>query len=372
MFGGVIAMTQSNLTIIRSQLYNNIAPSGGGVLNSQQSSSVVIRESIFSYNVANTGGVLMLSYINHATIIGSIFTYNKAPQGGTLTGVRIQLMLHNAGLSDNQANSGGALYFFQGDVTFSGVCILIRNIAENGGAIHATETKLNVFEQTRVLHNVATHTGGGVFLYHSELNCHYQSILEVIRPATTIYGVTYFERISDKLNINAISSGPVQLYFCTLDRNPDCSFKRQFVQVMKGKDFTLPVVAVDQVNHTVMNVSILKYPDSGLGEGQITQTTDGGCTALTFSIYSLSPSEEVTLYAEGPCGNVSESQITLFVTFRNCSCLIGFQPKTSKQTDCECGCDSNLPSYITECNSQNEAIIRDSNYWITYFNNTGI
>ena len=36
-----------------------------------------------------------------------------------------------------------------------------------------------MFEQTRVLHNVATHTGGGVFLYHSELNCHYQSILEV-------------------------------------------------------------------------------------------------------------------------------------------------------------------------------------------------
>ena len=200
-------------------------------------------------------------------------------------------------------------------------------------------------------------------------------ILQVIRPATTIYGVTYFERISDKLDINAISSGPVRLYFCTLDRNPDCSFKRQFVQVMKGKDFTLPVVAVDQVNRTVMNVSIhssFKYPDSGLGEGQITQTTDGGCTALTFSIYSLSPSEEVTLYAEGPCGNVSESQITIFVTFWNCSCLIGSQPKTSKQTDCECGCDSNLPSYITECNSQNEAIIRDSNYWITYFNNTGI
>ena len=46
---------------------------------------------------------------------------------------------------------------------------------------------------------------------------------------------------------------------------------------MKGEFFTVPIVAVDQVNHTLMNVNIrnsLNYPESGFGEGQMLQTTD--------------------------------------------------------------------------------------------------
>ena len=65
---------------------------------------------------------------------------------------------------------------------------------------------------------------------------------------------------------------------------------------MKGESFTVPVVAVDQVNHTVMNVSIrsyLKYSESGFGEGQVLQTTKENCTDLIFSIQSPHPLENV-------------------------------------------------------------------------------
>ena len=59
---------------------------------------------------------------------------------------------------------------------------------------------------------------------------------------------------------------------------------------MKGDSFSLSLVAVDQVNHsltddTVMVHSYLSCAESGLGKGQLIQMIS--CTKLTFSINSL-------------------------------------------------------------------------------------
>ena len=71
---------------------------------------------------------------------------------------------------------------------------------------------------------------------------------------------------------------------------------------MKGKNFTLPVVAVDQVNHTVPSANIrssLNSTESGLEEGQLIQKTSSSknCTDMKFNIYSPHQSEVLTLYA---------------------------------------------------------------------------
>ena len=515
--GGVTRMGYANLTIDGSRFYHNTASTKGAVLAAMHEGNVMILESEFNHNTANIqGGAFFLYSINHVTVSRSQFTGNEAAYGAVLHVYHSTVILRHTDIRENKGVISGALATDSCDVSFHGVCRMMNNTAQVGGAITAIATRLNMYDRTTIIHNNAMDIGGGAYLFHSELFCQYKGILTfygnvasnkgggvnavssyvtvfsndvdasfslhfiknmallgggiylestarifvlknvvgfstkyinttylnftensathggaiyvadetnigvctangsytfssdlcflqvldttgiefshnqailgstlygglldrcwIIYPETTSYGVTFFEKVlSGSYDINQISSGPVRVCFCNSDGQPDCKQKQRFVNVMKGEIFTVPVVAVDQVNHTVMNVSIrnyLKYSESGLGEGQMFQTTKEGCTDLKFSIHSLHHLEIVTLYAEGPCGNASKSQSIVSVTFLNCSCQVGFQPKLSEKTNCMCECDSKLPKYVTDCNAQNGTIVRDSNYWIAYINNT--
>ena len=66
---------------------------------------------------------------------------------------------------------GGAITSFQSTVFLYGTCILMYNDAENGGAIFATESKWFVYGKLLTANNTASVSGGGVYLYQSELNC---------------------------------------------------------------------------------------------------------------------------------------------------------------------------------------------------------
>ena len=93
----------------------------------------------------------------------------------------------------------------------------------------------------------------------------------------------------------------------------------------KGHNFTVPLVAVDQINNTVSNVTIRSYLSSsqgGLGENQLSQSTGVGCTNLTYSIASSRPSERLILYADGPCKDALLSKRHVEINFTACDCLI--------------------------------------------------
>ena len=70
---------------------------------------------------------------------------------------------------------GGAITLFQSNVLFDGECNLERNHAENGGAIHSTESRLYINGNVTIAHNTATGNGGGIYLSSSELNCQQES-----------------------------------------------------------------------------------------------------------------------------------------------------------------------------------------------------
>ena len=94
----------------------------------------------------------------------------------------------------------------------------------------------------------------------------------------------------------------------------------------KGRKFTLSVVAVDQFNETVSNLSIYSFLssyDGTLGEVQQLQNTGDGCTQLTFSVFSLQRSEELTMYPKGPCGDAEMSRLKQQVIFLPCDFPIG-------------------------------------------------
>ena len=152
----------------------------------------------------------------------------------------------------------------------------------------------------------------------------------------------------------------------------NCSYQLPPVRVKKGESFTLTLIALDQVRHPVNAsiISFLSFPNGGFDEGQQVQTANSKCTDLVFTVFSPEEKEKVTVYADGPCGSNSLSARQVHIEFLNCTCLVGFEPSNRSPARCECICDIALSPYITQCNYTTKSLLRGTNSWITYYNNS--
>ena len=198
----------------------------------------------------------------------------------------------------------------------------------------------------------------------------YLSVILDIPNDKIVDGVSYFKTISNLL-LDTVSSHPVKVCFCN-NAQPDCS-KSLMKQVKKGENFTVALVAVDQVNHTISNATIhayLTFAESGLGEGELIQNTGDSCTVLAYSITSVHNYERISIYAEGPCRDASKSRKWIDIQFIPCSCPVGFQQKDTENSNCLCICDTALLPYISDCNAQDEILTKLNNAWISYVNQT--
>ena len=192
-----------------------------------------------------------------------------------------------------------------------------------------------------------------------------------LTPRTTYSGISYLRNISNTIASDTISSLPVRVCFCN-DSEPDCSYQPPTIKVKKGEAFTVPLIAVDQLNHPVDTniISSLTSQYGGFSEGQQNQSVEMSCKNVTFNVFSPHDSETITLFADGPCGSSMLSVRHLDIEFTNCSCPVGFEPLNSK-TRCDCVCDSKLSHFITICNSTTDSIVKmGSNSWIAYINGT--
>ena len=90
----------------------------------------------------------------------------------------------------------------------------------------------------------------------------------------------------------------------------------------------MPLVVVDQVNHTISATihSSLSSNLGGLGEDQSSQNLTESCTNVTFSVFSPLESTKLILYAKGPCKDAELSVGQVNIEFLPCTCPIGFQP----------------------------------------------
>ena len=180
--------------------------------------------------------------------------------------------------------------------------------------------------------------------------------------------IEHLLNISNIKNLSiSVSSRPVRVCFCE-DNKQDCNYQPGPVDVMKGEDFTLQLVAVDQVNNSV-NASIYAYTlseSSGLGVGQRSQYGLKNCTNVTYRIYSEYPSEDLILYAEGPCKNANLSVRSVSVHFLPCKCPIGFMVSPSSQSECKCICHELLDPYLMVCNYSTALVVRNTPVWIDY------
>ena len=392
--GGGMYLYQSELIFqdhSNMKVLGNCACENGGGIHSI-GSSIDVKFSVYPFVNINSSTI---NYIYTGSVLS--FTENRAAKGGGIyleAQAKIYILKNYPPYRDpdnpiyvlifslNSAKQGGAVYV--ADSTNQGTCTSASYKAHSATskcflqvlALHGRrDSRLNTvnakFEQNRATISGSTLFGGLLDRCTASPFAEvYYKYKESSEP-DPISGLEYLMTTSNiQSNLDTISSDPVRLCFCRGDR-PDCGYQPRPVQVKKGDNFTIALVAVDQVNQTITNATVHSYiasKEGALGEGQLIQSTSEGCTDLLFTAYSPHMSEELILYAEGPCENANFSQIRQEIEFLPCSCPVGFKQKPSEQSKCECTCDPMIHHYITDCNIQNETLVREGDFWITYIN----
>ena len=382
-------------------IVNNTASISGGAMYLYRSTMVVRNADvqITENSASEKGGGIHLAYSDikmeaeNGKNASLVVAGNSAQFGGGMhlegfSRLRTQVTNTLIKLIDNSADNGAAI--FVDDNTKYGTCV-----ATTGSVNFTPEAEcfigvhgLNTFSKSMVIYNqeleeslVAwnnTAKSLGPDLFGGLLDrCIPSSANNAITASdvsgehTSGSGLAYFKNLSNiNTNMNRITSLPVRVCICTQNL-PDCNFQSPTRKVLKGQPFIIPVTAVDQVGAPV-NANILAYISSAqasLRSGDTIQPANG-CTNLSYAVFSSGFSEDLNLYADGPCRNAERSQLTVALDFSTCNCPAGFQINTTNnETSCECICDPLIyPEYISSCSLQPEPLIeRRPNAWIDPF-----
>ena len=408
--GGAITSFESTVTFTgTNRLLKNTARNGGAILAT--ASTIIMYDDITIANnsaVSNAGGGLFLRQSvlevrgvchisnNHALYGGGIqisgsyiFVYDQLTAG-----------LH---LSDNTAGyHGGGMHFKANSILYllkytnsnetDNLVSLSRNRAVYGGAVYVQDDSnsclpsndcfIQALSITPFLYdflrnedivfsgNIATKRGSDLFGGQIQ-TCSVSELTNIFLVSNFSTGEQSYKNFTN-ITLDTIASHPVRLCFCTRDGQPDCEYNPPLVYTKKGESFTVSLVAVDQVNHTVdaSIISSLSSSNGGFGEGQQTQKVRRNCTELHYSVLSPENIERITLFAGGPCADSEGSIRYIDVHFINCTCPIGFEPSANTITKCECICDTKLSQYLANCNSSTESLLLKGDAWIFYSNET--
>ena len=363
--GGAVYATESKLYVNnQTTIANNGATEGGGgiylyhsEINCQDGCTL---ELLNNSAVERGGGIHAISSSvkvytgeTHTSTSVVCFSENSAKKGGGLcleVNAKLYVLkpysyssddsLYALQFTSNTADYGGAVYVADD--------INSRTCASTSYTKHYTSTEC--FIQTLVLHGTVSSCvnllNTEFIQNHAEISGStlYGGLLDrcTVSPSAEVYinydsqqpdvmsGTTYITSITN-INVTSVSSGPVRVCYCN-GTKPDCGSKLPPVHVPKGGNFTVSLVAVDQLNNTVTSATIhssLNSTEGGLMEGQLTQSTSEACTKLTFNVFSPHESEELILYPAGPCKDAKLSQSRLLIHFTACRCPVGFQPKAT-------------------------------------------
>ena len=356
---------------------NNKARSLGGALYLDQSSFICQKICTFTSNTAPKGGAIYA--INSIITIGR--DWNKFKQTKNM----------NSSLSfvSNSAKKGGAIYLTGNSKLRAPrgegcnyVLEFNNNTAELGGTIFVNDYSNTCKYATCFIQAPSFFSyrwNGWIMINSSNGNTTiYGGLLDrcitnsIYSKYNEMIGINYIKRVTNNMNIeDIISSKAVRVCYCE-DSKVNCNKQRQEVTYNRGETFQVTVAAVDQVNHTLdALIYITSKQNYRLGIGQWVQKIHNGCSNLTLKVSSPNNSIELVIYAEGPCHDVDISKAVLNITFKNCTCPIGFQPQKVPE-DCVCDCDHQIKHLIKTCNQSSGSLLRQSDFWINYINYTNI
>ena len=297
--GGAILATESKIMMYgNTTIANNTAVySSGGGISLHQSDLEIKGNCIISSNDARRGGgIHAVSSTVAVHEPGTLqFTSNQAKNagGGVYLEVDTKLYVlksrfheddrHLLTFSGNHADYGGAIYV--ADDTNAGACLPDIECFFQTLSIQVLKSSTRVAIKTDLLFsdNTANEQGGNLFGGLLD-RCIPSPFSEVyLTPQTTYSGISYLRNISNTIASDTISSLPVRVCFCN-DSEPDCSYQPPTIKVKKGEAFTVPLIAVDQLNHPVDTniISSLTSQYGGFSEGQQNQSVEMSCKNVTF------------------------------------------------------------------------------------------
>ena len=183
-FGGVIFATNFNhISVISSTFTNNSATNLSSVIVFVAGSLNIYNSVFINNHFADDAlaviEVILLQYcsahISNITLSqnsGSLYIFNS---GVSLSG---NIISENRGTQEldtarNEVRLGGAVTLVQSFMNFTGVNILTNNQASHGGAILATESTIEMYNEIIIANNSALNgRGGGMSLEQSVLDVH--------------------------------------------------------------------------------------------------------------------------------------------------------------------------------------------------------
>ena len=319
------------------------------------------------------------------------FTRNSAREGGGVlleSNAEIYITQYDPDFNENRISD--YTIFFQSNTASYGGAIYVDDYTNSVGACNSTSNSptSECFFQVVSRHLWSgyglyiIHFGfldnralkSGPILYGGLLDrCTISSFAEInqkyrFRDNKPTGGIEYFEHTSS-IDKRDLTSGPVQVCPC-VNGQQNCSYIPD-IKVKKGQIFRVPLTVRNQVGHPV-NATVTGYlrsTQSVLREGQLNLITTP-CQSVSLRALSPHDSEQLTLYAsDGPCRDTPQSSTTVNIQFIPCNlCPIGFQPE---EISCECYCHDDIKDYVS-CNYTTELLVRESNVWIAYINNSDI
>ena len=362
--GGGAYAYHSEILIVRSSAcvsYNRGLHKGGGI-HLVSSSLVLVARSrepsniIFNNNFAKTGGGVCLEESSKLYM--------------TTNSVVIKF-------TDNRAEYGGAVYV--SDDTNNGTCTSSEytRTSTSDSDCFFQSIQYNAYNNSKVSYitnhiffSGNTAKSSGAILYGGLLDRCTVNVFDRNAYIKILYSTQ--PNFTDGV-LNDTSSDAVRVCFCkSREAEVDCDYQPGTIHVIKGENFTLNIVAVDHVNHTLSHTiihSYLSHKDSRLGKGQKAQITNSPkCTMLTFSVYTLLETEIMILYPEGPCKDANRSRRLVSIQFLPCVCPVGFEPSIVNSYTCKCDCHSSLQKFATSCDPSTALVHRKGDAWITIFN----
>ena len=167
-------------------------------------------------------------------------------------------------------------------------------------------------------------------------------------------------------NKSAISSIPLHICTCS-DGQTNCSGSYHPEPVYPGGTLEIMIMALGQrkgttpavlhVTDTSNNVSISNL------EG--TRNIDNSCNTLKYNIQSraVGTTQEMTLYALGPCSPTQSNTLTVTMNIQNCP--PGFQLSMNEPI---CICTERLQHFTNTCLVDSTTVLRDHNaeFWVGY------
>ena len=396
--GAIIASTQTAINITKSVICLNTAKKGAGLtasLNSSISFDISLTDTQICENNAtlNGGGILLTDSILYF-IMNTTICYNVASKfGGGLFALNSDIIFGSSVVFDrNRAMHGGGaslaisklISYTKIDERIEIYAKFVMNRASSGGALYVNDSTDNTtcstsgcFFQNVTKHlqlffkdNYAEHSGHNLF---GGLLDRCTAISNPVSAEPKTSGIARFQEISNVRNLSTVSSEPVRV--CPCENNVvNCSLQTHNVSVKQGNPFTIQLSAVDQVYQSVSATIQSELKEVSLPKNQTIQRIDSQCSNLDYQAFFPSVSEiyKLIIYARGPCDSIGISNLTVNIKVLKCSCGPGFM-REDLSTKCLCVCDKRdkvFSTYIKECNSSIDSVIRKGVFWITYLNNS--